>query len=284
MDQLINEPGPSKDSGGGSSIGGILGALALGYSAYQGARNQKKQNQANKELAEYQYSKELEMWNRQNEYNSPQSQMQRYQQAGLNPNMIYGSGSASAGNSSTLPKYQAPQLNYSFNPAEQMLQAIPLYQDFRFKNAQIDNLKAQTENTRVRSINEGINTELKNVGVDTGKFKLGQSQALSGYQLEVAKGEAHRQGSLNQQALVKTRTMGSQEQNEYLRGSYLANQIDQQGIDRELKEAELLFRKYRNDWTKMGITSGDNVFLRMLVRMGHESGLDSFNSLNPFKK
>lgn len=32
----------------------------------------------------------LELWNLQNEYNSPASQMKRFQDAGLNPNLIYG--------------------------------------------------------------------------------------------------------------------------------------------------------------------------------------------------
>lgn len=32
----------------------------------------------------------LELWKLQNEYNSPAAQMQRYQDAGLNPNLIYG--------------------------------------------------------------------------------------------------------------------------------------------------------------------------------------------------
>lgn len=39
----------------------------------------------------------LELWNLQNEYNSPAAQMKRYQDAGLNPNLIYGqSNEASA--------------------------------------------------------------------------------------------------------------------------------------------------------------------------------------------
>lgn len=33
---------------------------------------------------------ELEMWKLKNEYDSPESQMKRYQDAGLNPNLIYG--------------------------------------------------------------------------------------------------------------------------------------------------------------------------------------------------
>lgn len=46
----------------------------------------------------------LQDWNTQNEYNSPKNQMQRYRDANLNPNLIYGEGvSASSGNSSNMP-------------------------------------------------------------------------------------------------------------------------------------------------------------------------------------
>lgn len=38
---------------------------------------------------------EYEMWNLKNEYDSPAAQMLRYQQAGLNPNLIYGQQSVS---------------------------------------------------------------------------------------------------------------------------------------------------------------------------------------------
>ena len=40
----------------------------------------------------YSYKKNLEQWNRANEYNLPVNQMARLKQAGLNPNLVYGSG------------------------------------------------------------------------------------------------------------------------------------------------------------------------------------------------
>jgi len=282
MSPVVADPGGSS-GGSGTPLGGILGALAMAYGVYQGSRNQDKQNRANRELAQYQYDRELDMWNRMNEYNSPLSQMGRYQAAGLNPNLIYGSGSASAGNATQLPKYQAPQLSYNFNPAEQIMNSISQYQDFQVRQAQIDNVKAQTENTRARTVSEGYVPELKKLGIDTGKFDLGRRAQLAPYQLESQKSATKSAKYQVYQGLIKTRTMGLQEQEAYLRNSYLANKVDQQQIDKELKEARLLFEKYRNDWTKMGITSSDNIFLRMLVRMGNEAGFSSFESLNPFK-
>lgn len=70
--------------------------------AYQDSLN--KQNEYN-----------LQMWNMQNAYNTPSAQLQRYRDAGLNPNLIYGSGSASAGNATSAPKSEQLTHQNSFN-------------------------------------------------------------------------------------------------------------------------------------------------------------------------
>lgn len=75
------------------------------------------QNKYNKEAAErqFEYDKEMaalqneynvNMWRMNNEYNTPSAQMQRLVDAGLNPNLVY--GSVSTGNSSSAPTQIAP--------------------------------------------------------------------------------------------------------------------------------------------------------------------------------
>lgn len=72
----------------------------------------REQNKAQMDLAQYQADQNLKLWNLNNAYNTPQAQMQRYRDAGLNPHLIYGNGSASSGNSSAPAQgYQAPTLN-----------------------------------------------------------------------------------------------------------------------------------------------------------------------------
>lgn len=56
---------------------------------------QEQQHQYQKEAAEASWSRQLEAWNMENAYNSPKAQMQRYQDAGLNPNLIYGQSNTS---------------------------------------------------------------------------------------------------------------------------------------------------------------------------------------------
>lgn len=122
--------------------------------------NTNKTIRANKQMAAYQYSKDLEMWNRQNEYNSPEAQQLRLSKAGLNPNLVYGNGTVTGNVSSQMPKYNAPTLEYNYHP-EQILQSVGMYQDYKLKQAQIDQVKALTSGQELRNAINGINLALQ---------------------------------------------------------------------------------------------------------------------------
>lgn len=90
----------------GAIIGdAIVGASSLGQGLF-GYFSTKATNKANRELAELSYQQNLEQWNRENAYNHPAAQMSRLQEAGLNPNLVYGSGSA------VQTSAKSPQLAY----------------------------------------------------------------------------------------------------------------------------------------------------------------------------
>lgn len=127
----------------GSIIGGVTSLVGSGLS-YKG---QKEANKTNIRLAQEGREHDVDMWNRQNAYNTPEMQMQRLKEAGLNPNLIYGSGQASTGNADA-PKqaHVATTSNalasFNNNNAIQMLGA---YQDWQVKKAQIKNIEAETQ-------------------------------------------------------------------------------------------------------------------------------------------
>lgn len=123
MASTMQDPsGGSSTAGGGWSgsaggiVGGILGAGAAIYDSYQSNKtarqNTDKTIAANKAEAELAYQRQLEMWNRQNLYNSPEAQMARFKAAGLNPHLIYQQGNA--GNSANIPNYQPPKVAYQY--------------------------------------------------------------------------------------------------------------------------------------------------------------------------
>lgn len=74
------------------------GAIGAGIGMLGSAISQRQNYKYSKKLMELQYQQNLDLWNKQNEYNSPTAQMHRLQAAGLNPNLVY--GSSVAGNSS----------------------------------------------------------------------------------------------------------------------------------------------------------------------------------------
>lgn len=89
----------------GSASAGIgpggAAAIGAGASIVSDIANLFGQSKANKDAQKWQekmYGQQradaLKDWAAQNEYNSPKAQMQRLRDAGLNPNLVYGSGNA----------------------------------------------------------------------------------------------------------------------------------------------------------------------------------------------
>lgn len=138
----------------GSIVQGLTGMAQGAMESRTARRNTDLTNKANRELAEYGYSKDLEMWERANEYNNPANQMLRMKEAGLNPNMVYGSGKVAGNTASQLPKYNVPKQEYNYKPVTQLPQALGQYMDFKLKNAQYDN-----ERERGRILSEEANAK-----------------------------------------------------------------------------------------------------------------------------
>lgn len=235
----------------------IAAAVAAGASALQARAARKTARENNRsamELSKFQYSKELEMWNKQNEYNAPKNQMFRFGEAGLNPNLIYGQGNS--GNASSMPHYNAPTLRHNFEPMVDLPAMLSAYQDFSMKQAQIDNVKANTEKTAVDTYSR--NWDLSN---------------MKPYQSEVAQEKARRASTETQISIQKLRNMTADERQKELNIMRSGKSLELMDIESEKKAAELLFQQYKNEWMKEGVTTSDNPILRIMVRMMVQSGI-----------
>lgn len=126
-----------------------LGMLGSGLSTYFNSRTAKRNtdatNQSNRELAEYAYSKDLEMWQKNNAYNTPASQMERLKNAGLNPNLIYGNGTVTGNTSASTPKYNAPRQEYNYQPEIDPMAMLSSYQNMAQQSQDIQYQKQKTE-------------------------------------------------------------------------------------------------------------------------------------------
>ncbi len=172
-------------------------------------KDQKRQRKWRQDEATLAYNRNLEQWNRQNVYNkemwdmrnlynTPESQMQRFKEAGLNPNLIYGrgdSGSAQPLETPTTAEYQAPRTD--FNPSiPDFTNVLGQYQNFRMKNAQIDLVNQQAENAGITKWILG-NQKLKGQ-IDVGKaVEFGRRGMLGPYyqktQAQAGEAELRRQ-------------------------------------------------------------------------------------------
>lgn len=92
------------------SLSGMYAELAsLAAGTVQGVFNStsklglKRQLRYYNKAADADMQRKIHLWQMENEYNAPSAQMSRYKDAGLNPNLIYGTGSASAGNATGFP-------------------------------------------------------------------------------------------------------------------------------------------------------------------------------------
>lgn len=107
---------------------------------------QARQNKKNKELAQFQHDANKQLLDQQLEYNTPKNQMSRFQQAGLNPHLIYGQGNP--GNQSaplTYPEIKAANMQNLDSLAPTINQTMLTQSQVQANNAKTVNTYVKTE-------------------------------------------------------------------------------------------------------------------------------------------
>lgn len=173
-------------AGVGSLLGGV-GSSAISNKAVRDT------NKANMEIAKYQaqfsqqenekaYQRSLNMWNLQNEYNSPIQQMARLRTAGLNPNLVYGNG-VTGNSAGSTPQYEPAKFNAPIMQAYRgwnlgISDAISQFLAYRSNKAQIDNMEAQNGLIRQQTATEA--TKQANIAASTSRseFDLNMAKEL----------------------------------------------------------------------------------------------------------
>lgn len=124
-------------------ISGGAQLVSQGINAISQARANRQQLKYNQQMYQQQRKDSLSDWNMQNKYGSPEQQMQRLKEAGLNPHLVYGKGTvdnfAGAVRSSDAKPYSPTP------PRMDIGQAVSTYADVELKRAQTDNLRSAIE-------------------------------------------------------------------------------------------------------------------------------------------
>lgn len=162
---------------GSAAIGGIGSLISSDKANDNAIYMQRIQNNFNKQQATTSWNRAVDMWNRQNIYNSPKEQMNRLLQANLNPNLMYGQGSV--GNASSSPSPDTPRgvelpNSYRYDNGvgglfSSIADSINSYVSMQRQIAEIDQLKANknlTDTTANLRKLEAISREKNNAKSD----------------------------------------------------------------------------------------------------------------------
>ena len=215
----------------------------------------------------------LEMWNRMNKYNSPKAQMQRFKEAGLNPNLIYGMGthgnagqqtrSGGAPGAGQANKYSRAQMQNVFGG---MRGPMAAFNKFAEVAAQKDNVQATVELKNQDAVKRALESEGIAAENVFKKRKAGFAKEFIDHDLTIARENAN-------QAIEKT--WQAQTKTDLDRFTY-GNKIEQS--NQELKQAQ-------NATTKGEIENSILQVKSTLAQMGLENAdsITKYMALHPEK-
>lgn len=157
--------------GAANLLGSIFGSSNQDSANATNIQIARETNQANKEMLKSQQQFTYDMWNKQNEYNSPSNQVKLLQQGGINPSAAFGSGTTSVAGQIGSPSAAPMQGAHvdAYNPAQSF--------------AEVGNLVSQAVNQSMQNrLNESVirktEAEAKQIGdLSSAQLEFLQKQA-----------------------------------------------------------------------------------------------------------
>lgn len=142
-----------------AAIAGGASLLGTGLNAASTGNMNKKNRQFSERMYNQQRDDSIKFWEMQNSYNTPQQQMQRFAEAGMNPALAYGNGTP--GNASSAPdvptaiplNHKAPDLNIG--------QAFDTYFNVQTQAQRLSNEKQMGNNLAIDALIKTQDQEAK---------------------------------------------------------------------------------------------------------------------------
>ena len=150
----------------GSAIGSVLANPILGQASFftDSFSGKKQQENANKMA--------MAAWNMANDYNHPVNQMKRLQEAGLNPLLVYGSGSVT-GNTTSQPALVGGGISTT---AESAFKGLSNVLSVLQGQANLDNTHAQTQASNASATLSGAQASNVNAQTAINQIKAGYEE------------------------------------------------------------------------------------------------------------
>lgn len=243
------------DGGAGAAVAGAA-VSALGSYAGEVARN-KRQWRYQQKAMDKQQQMNIEAWNMQNAYNTPAMEMQRLEEAGLNPRLVYGSsgGGAPAGPMSVpeVPVRQATAPRFDGENFFKYFQVRQMDAQYKATMQNIDNMRKNAALTELK-------TGLENLKLFRENLRAKNYPALISAEKD-------------QQQFLALR---SQElfQNERTKGDLMDQLKEVRKKQMTGMDLDNAFKQHRNDLAKLGIYQSDHPAFRVLIRAADRMGID----------
>lgn len=218
----------------------LLGAAATVVGSGINAFSQNRTNKKSRKFQE-------EMWNKTNAYNHPKQQMQRLQEAGLNPNMVYGQSSSGATGQASMasnPNYKAPEYG---NMAQAGIEGAGSVLQAQQTSANTELQRAQTQETMQDTQNKALEAVTRTIGNAKDALSYKQQKELYKTQVQSAVKRLENLSITNEYTVNKdTREQGIYQQtlskikadisNARQQGNILTEEAIMKKLDREMQE------------------------------------------------
>ena len=142
---------------GGGAITGAIGAIG---SLFTGGMSARKQYKYQSKLMDKQNQQQIDFWKMNNEYNTPFAQRARLEQAGLNPDLMYGgSGSVAQSQMPGAAAGSAPNVDYG-DTSGAFANGIRLAQQASLIDAQVSKIEAENKLLAEQALSQAEQREL----------------------------------------------------------------------------------------------------------------------------
>lgn len=233
------------------------------------AQQNKKSREFSEKMYQRQFDDNLELWHLQNQYNSPRAQMQRLQEAGLNPNLMYGTGSGANSASAPSPAPQVMRPNFGIPDTSNFGGIISSLYDLKMKKAQIDNLEEQNNALKQETFYKKLMSDMLGLNIDL------ETKAFD-YSLEGRKESARKIGIENrimqnrdfrEAVTTSTSVMEAGERMLNMRKQRAKTDAEINHINQQIKnlKQDYRLRKLDEDLKQYGVTMNDPYHYRLLA-------------------
>lgn len=227
-------------------VGGAL--ISAGANVISNIGANRAARKWNEKMYAQQKADNLEMWNMQNAYNDPVQQMARLEKAGLNPNLVYGTG-AVANQTGSAPATGDVKPWNPRPPEFDISQAVGRI----MQKQQIELLKAQTDNTRQDSINKAAQT----LGITAGssKSELDYKFAQDNYKNALSHSQAIAFDAQNRAAISSYGVDKAREEMPYYKANAKLDNIQKQlSNDLSLTQRQKLLQEIKLIGNQVGLS------------------------------